>query len=264
MSTPRTRSRRWMLTLFGIVALLAVLALYWLPHWIETSVRNAREDWTRQQMAGVEIGTSTSIMDPAPEMVETLASNSECADRLTQVTLGEMTGPRIGDNRFRGLKRLPHLRVLHIEYTGNTDALLANLDGMVALEELSFHRARLTASGMRHVASFPHLRRLDLDDPDESVFETLPSLSQIESLGFYNPSIAAGGLASLKSLPRLAELRLGRVTITQADVPGLVQLSGLRKLDLSDASVNDEVASKLQMALPNCRIELPQGRKPAR
>ena len=265
MNTPRRRSRYWMLTVFGIAALLAALALFWLPHWIEISSGNAREDWTRRQMAGVEIGTTTAITDPVPEMIEQLASNAECADRVTQVTIGEMTGPRIGDIRFSGLKRLPHLRVLYIEYnSGNADALLSNLDGMSSLEELSLHRAHVTAEGWRHVASFPHLRRLDLDDADEGDLESIANLTQIQSLGIYNSSITARGSMSLKSLPRLEELRLGSVTITEADVPALAQLSGLRKLDLSDSSVTDEVAAKLQTALPNCRIERPQRREPAR
>ena len=251
---PQPRRMRFWVVL-GVAGALIVLAICSLPHWIDESVRQGKIDYTRRQMTEVKAGTKTDIFDHAPEMIAELVTDRECADRLGAITIGEFTGPRIGDERFRDLKRLPHLSVVHIEYVGNADALIANLEGMASLEELSFHRAHLSAEGLQRLASFPRLTRLTLDDADDGVLDCIKNLSKIETHGVYDSSITAQGIASVKSMSQVTELRLGRVTISDAEELTLAQMPRLRVLDLTDANVSGEVAKKLQAALPNCAVE---------
>jgi hypothetical protein len=118
------------------------------------------------------------MSDPAPELLGELVKDRECADRITEVWIGELMGPRITDDRFRELKCLPHLKTIQVTYVREGDALLRNIKGITTLEELSLYRAGVTAEGIRHVAGFPNLKRLSVNRVDDACREELEKLQK--------------------------------------------------------------------------------------
>ena len=101
--TGPSAKRTWplMAIVAGGTGLLILLAICFLPYWFEEYIRRGKEEHTRHQMAEVKAGKTTSISDPAPEVIGELVKDRECADKITEVNIGEITGSRITDERFR-------------------------------------------------------------------------------------------------------------------------------------------------------------------
>lgn len=73
----------------GCIVLLILLAVCCFPYWFEGFIRRGHEGWTRHQMAEVKEGMTTSISDPAPELLEELAKDRDCTTRLRKYGSGK-------------------------------------------------------------------------------------------------------------------------------------------------------------------------------
>lgn len=183
-NTDPSAKRHWPLfpIVVGGIMLLILLVICLFPYWFNEYVRQGKEKWTRRQMAEVKAGETTSISDPVPEVLGEIVQDRECADKITEVWIGESTGARISDERFRDLKRLPHLRTVHVWYVGvykgGTDTLLANISGMESVEELSLYHSGVTAEGLRYAAGFPRLKQLYVDRVDDKCLEAIKRLQK--------------------------------------------------------------------------------------
>lgn len=175
-SAGSSAKRCWplILVLAGLLVLLAI------AYWLEYSLRRGMEAHTRRQMAEVKAGKTTVISDPAPEMLGELVNDRECADKITEVEISELTGRRISDKRFRDLKSLPHLRTIRVMYVRNADSLLANIKGMRTLEELWLYHSGVTVEGMGNAADFPRLKRLHVgrDRVDDQCLDAIKRLQK--------------------------------------------------------------------------------------
>ena len=129
-------------------------------------------------MAEVKAGTKTSLFDPAAEVLEKIVKDGDCADKITEVYIGELAGPHFTGEQFRELKRLPHLKTVQVMYVRQGDAILASIRGMATIEKLSFHGAGVTAEGARHLTSFPHLKQLDIDRVDDEMLAEIKKLQK--------------------------------------------------------------------------------------
>lgn len=137
------------------------------------------------------------------------------------------------------------MRTIQVMYIGDVDALLANINGMATLEEISFYHAPVSASGTRHLASFPHLKRLLLyDRVDPTALEVLKNHVGIEKL-YFTGRISQEQVAALKTLPNLRDLTLH----VELDDPGTLDLHGLPdlvRLDLGSAAATDAALAGLE------------------
>jgi internalin A len=225
-SSPKHPSRRMPVTA-GIVVLLILVAACSLPYWIIDARRRSKEAWTRDQMAKVKAGSTTCISNPDPDLIGELVDDGECADKITEVWIGEAMGERIADERLRDLKRLPHLRSISVSYVRTADPLLANIEGMSTLEELSLYKASVSAAGTRHLASFPHLKRLLLyNRVDSAALDALKNHAGIETL-YFTGNLTAEQAAALRTLPNLRHLTLH----VEPSVSGVLDLRGMPKLE---------------------------------
>ena len=79
--------------------------------------------------------------------------------------------------------------------------------------------------------------------------------SEEESRSVWRIRVTDDGLCYLKRLTRLKSLGLGGSKVTDAGLEHLEGLTQLQALDLTGTKVTDEGVTKLQQALPKCKIE---------
>jgi Leucine-rich repeat (LRR) protein len=180
-----------------------------------------------------------------PEVIDYLLQDAECRDKLTEVDfMGDFVSD-ISDKRFHSLKQFPHLKIIRLEYLGNVDGFLDGIQGMMSLEELSFHRSGVSEKGMHCITGFPNLKRLDFDDhTDLALLDALKGHTGIECLGLYEYKTSNDRLAFIKSFPNLRSLSL------EVDLNDYVlDLHGLPKLEelyLGDSMATNEAMANLE------------------
>lgn len=156
--------------LAGII--LMFLLIYIVSYWLKDSIRRGREECTRSQ-----IGTN-SLFDPDPKILQELVEDRENAGKITTVYIGEFSGPHFTTEQFQALKGLPNLRTIQVMYVGKGDAVLANVQGMVTVEELTFYHAGVTREGTRYLSSFPNLKELSIDRVDDEMLVEIKKLQK--------------------------------------------------------------------------------------
>lgn len=167
-----TAKRRGCLLFVLAGMVLVFLVICSVPYWLEYSFRRGREEHTRSQ-----IGTNT-LFDPDPSVLQELVVDRENASKVTTVYIGELSGPHFAAEQFQALTRLPHLRTVHVMYVGKGDAVLANIQGMTTIEELSFYHAGVTTEGVRFLRSFPNLKQLSIDRVDDEMLVEIKKLQK--------------------------------------------------------------------------------------
>jgi hypothetical protein len=168
---PTAKRRGCLLLVIGGMALVFLLICFF-PYWLEYSFRRGREEYTRSQT-----GTN-SLFDPDPNVLQELVEDRENASKVTTVYIGELSGPHFTAEQFQALKRLPHLKTVQVMYVGKGDAVLANIQGMTTIENLSFYHAGVTADGTRHLTSFPNLKELSIDRVDDEMLVDIKTLQK--------------------------------------------------------------------------------------
>lgn len=179
----------------------------------------------------------------------------------------------ISDEGLKHIAALKQLKTLKFAggaatFTGTTE--IAKLD---QLEEL-------VASGIRNdqaikeFANLNNLRRLQLDNSDfgDESAKAFTALSQLKILHVYGTKVTDEGLAELAKLKQLEELKIGyRITdigvnalagnnnlqvlsvwnssgVTDASVPILMTLKGLRELDIGNTRITPKGQNQLRKA----------------
>jgi hypothetical protein len=148
---------------------------------------------------------------------------------------------------FAKLEALPDLRILDLRRTALGDAELERMTGMPSLEHLFLwsRTKKLTHVGLRSLAKFERLRRLELTEAKitDDVLRALdlPALETLALVGASPPPKA--GLARLVELTRLRELSLAGMRLADRHVGFLSELPRLVALDLS-ASGETRVSAK--------------------
>jgi hypothetical protein len=105
----------------------------------------------------------------------------------------------------------------------------------------------LTASVLRHLDAFPHLKRLNLREAsvDDSGLEGLEGLTSLEELLLSNIEISDAGLKHLENLSRLRRLDLADTNVTDADLASIGHLRKLEVLDLCSTDVHSKGLKEL-------------------
>lgn len=173
----------------------------------------------------------------------------------------------VGDAAGEPLGQLSGLRALVLKKTGFeplrlTDAGLAPLSRLTALELLDLYGNKITDTGLAALAPLIALRTLDLSltptsDAGLVHLRGLTRLEQVDLLyseGFAGPRITDAGLETFLAWKDLRSLNLTGAKLTDADGGRLSALGKLTTLRLVRTGLTDDGLRALRQALPRCRI----------
>ena len=90
---------------------------------------------------------------------------------------------------------------------------------------------------------------------DDAGLEALKGLSHVRTLDLFDTKIGDAGLTYIARLTTLEGLTLRETPVTDVGAAQLVRLTNLKLLDLVGTSVTPAMATKLQIALPKCKID---------
>jgi parallel beta-helix repeat protein len=138
----------------------------------------------------------------------------------------------VTDAGLVGLENMSSLRYLELCGTSITDAGLVHLEKLTGLTELRIDRNKLTGAALVHLKQMTNLR-------DLRVFET---------------QVTDDSLVHLKGMHNLEWLQLSNTQVTDAGLDHLASLKKLVDLKLVGTAVTDDGVSKLNAALPECKI----------
>jgi hypothetical protein len=196
-----------------------------LPLALRWAIQRQRDKFTKafwdHQIAGVEAGSSTCLLRPEPEFLEEFVEQRPgVAAKITEVYFSMGS---VSDERFRYLRRFPHLETLFFyDVWEGADSLLSRLAGMESITALSFSKTRLSDEGMHAVASFPNLKRLDISyvwkDAD---LRPLSGHKTIETLTLHELPITKEWIDVIASLPKLREVKIEGSGAVESDLDAL-------------------------------------------
>ena len=140
------------------------------------------------------------------------------------------------DDDFKRLSAFPRLKTLSFS-KGLTDASLARLSGLPALETLQTNLSGMTDDGTKALAGIRTLRALKLFHPAKAFTGTglahlagLPELRSLTVAGSY--AFGDAGMEAVAKLPRLEEFRTWHAGQTIEGVRRLKGLTALKRLTL--------------------------------
>jgi hypothetical protein len=177
------------------------------------------------------------------------AEVTESKGTITSVNVSD--GVKFGDEGFRDLLRLPHLKMLSLS-NGLNDERVAQLTALTELEYLQTNLAQVTDDGVKSFARMTNLKNLKFFHPGKSFsgaglaqLAGMPNLQHLTVAGSF--AFNDDGMAAVAKLPKLKEFRTWHAGGTNEGVKKLTALKNLKSLHLgqrltykSPACPNDE------------------------
>lgn len=165
---------------------------------------------------------------------------------------------RISNNAFVYLRSMEHLKELSLSNTGTTDEGVREIAKLSRLEELDLSNTGVSNAGLAEISKLTRLKRLVLpSQTSDQTLLTLVNLNDLQALSVQASGITDKGLEALKAFKQLRELNLSACkSIVGSGLSGLTDLSSLRTLDISFASLDDEVVGRCLRLKALRRLEM--------
>jgi RNA polymerase sigma factor (sigma-70 family) len=162
--------------------------------------------------------------------------------------LGIEYHPEFTDAELAQLKDLTALQTLVLRDTGVTDAGLKHVQNMKALQTLIIESKEITGKGLADLKNLTRLRTLQLSGPriDDDCVAPLGELSGLKTLRLRWTKIDDDGLKeltsldALKSVNGLEELEIVGGAVTDKGLAHLNDLAGLKRLRLYLTKITDD------------------------
>jgi hypothetical protein len=222
LKSPKSQKPRMII---GSCVAVAVILLAVLLFLAPKLVKDAK---LRALMADVKAGKTTTVFRLDPCLLEDSLQDSEFTSGVEKVYVTNVH--EINDSRLSLLKQFPNLQVIWIDYVGDADVFLEQIQGMASLEELGFHHACFSATGAKVLGSLPRLKRLRLDRATDATLGQIRELTQLQELEISYGDVSDAGLEHLKHLTQLKHLDLWYTGFTKQGI------------------------ARLKKSLPNCKI----------
>ena len=134
----------------------------------------------------------------------------------------------------------------------STDADLAHLKGLTALQRRDLSYTRVTDAGLVNLKGMSGLQCLNLEGTKvtDAGLACLKGLTALQQLSLGATHIADGGLECLKGLTALQRLDLSDTQVTDAGLVYLKGMKGLLWIDLMGTKVTDAGVGRMKAALP--------------
>jgi beta-lactamase regulating signal transducer with metallopeptidase domain len=205
-------------------------------------------DSTGRVIIGKDDDTRLKIdMKVSPTEGPKEASENLDKGELTAIETVKMYGGEVG---FDDGSRSPHR-----SDANHSDAHVTTVD--IDEEEPVIGSPALTIQDcLSQLKNFPKLQRLSLfnNDIEDSMLKHLEPLDQLQALAIRSDKMKGDGLKYLKELPQLRELYIIDIEMTEVGLSHLKALPQLQTLSLDRTKVAKDALSKLQQALPKCKI----------
>ena len=166
---------------FGLVGTLAtVLFAAAYARWIDRDdLRQSRALMT-QQMEQIKRGEINCLVQPDPRLIDELLADTACMAKIRELDLGG----DLSDERLGRLRELPNLNCIVLIFARDPDVFLERLQGMAAVEQLTFEWTSPSRRGAECISKFPKLRSLCLPLASEKIddlhaIEKHPSLENL-------------------------------------------------------------------------------------
>ncbi len=170
----------------------------------------------------------------------------------------ENTG--ITDNGFSRLKELRNVNTLHLALNKKFTGVGFSGVKLPHLRDVSFFNDDLSNEGMRELAKFNTICRLELvgSQVTDVGLAHLKGLTELTQLTLMNNEIDGSGLGSLKALKHLCSLKVGGGDLTDRGMAGLGELTHLERLRIDSNNVSEVGFSHLRK-LPGLRELILEG-----
>ena len=178
-------------------------------------------------------------------------------DFFWKVKLVFLNNSQVTDSELEHIKGFNQLQRLELNGTQVTDSGLEHLKGLSQLQWLTLDHTQVTDRGLEHLKGLSQLQTLLLDGTQvtDVGLERLKGLRQLQELSLNDTQITDEGVKKLKGLNQLQGLFLEGTQVTDAGLEHLKGLKQLQKLWLDGRKVTDGGVKKLQLELPNCKID---------
>lgn len=185
----------------------------------------------------------------------------ETADKLPKQPF-EVLGALLNDREFQDadLKRLhgpKRLATFSLRTAVLTDSGFNTLVHSFQVQVLDISKTKVSETGLKQLSVLPKLQSLHLGNlpASDDTLATLKNNRELELLSIPHSKVTNAGLAHLVVLPKLVSLDLSHCSITDEGLAYLQMCRRLKHLTLTGTKVTTEGVRKLQVALPNCKIE---------
>jgi serine/threonine protein kinase len=207
----------------------------------ETSEAPIRPPEPRPEKTSVTETKPAKVDSPAPAKVDSVPPAPRVRDEDTAVKETKPPLP-IMVNRHAARWVIEHGGVLQLKVPGVSGPIQARSLRDVPIERFSIVLINLA-------------KRQGVDAAGLAALEGLKDLTQLDLSG---TAITDAAIAKLKGLRSLTTLILyDNADLTDAAIPDLKQLTGLKNLDLQNTKISRGGVAELRAALPNCKIVEP-------
>jgi|GEM_PF-2998617 len=174
-----------------------------------------------------------------------------------------LQGGNFSDRALESVALLPGLERLWLEGEKFTDAGLEAVGRILTLRELRLSWTNVDGNGLKHLARLHKLRRLNLCFGHSTLGAGLEALSELPALSvldLHGYRVNSAVFAGLGTLSRVAHLNLSNGLLApgvdSADMAGIAQMSGLRKVELHASAVAPGIVPHLVGLLPLEELDL--------
>ena len=208
--------------------------------------------------------------------------NLNLNDRLTDIGLTNLSGCKklaalcllelsITDLGLKEFEKLPDLEYLELgNYGANptklTDAGFKSVFRCKKLTNLMAFKVLVTSDGLKELSNLENLTTLGLNWSaiEDAGAKEIGKCKRLRNLVLWEAKLSDAGLKELANLKDLETLDLTGTNITDASVETLSRMKGLRRLGLRNTALSDLAIFRVRVALPNCEIERPVVKLPAK
>ncbi len=249
VSTPR--QRQTILTLFGLILILGVLALWAAaPYVLPDNEPKTRTTTSYHRLSDVGVRVLDHVSDTKALLLRKIKSrdrsirlpyNSSNDDVKILVTYKDLHGVDLTDcavteEGIAYLTQLPHLTSLILD--GTSVHTLDGIDKLADLQLLSLRKLRIDSSiAFENVAKLKNLRHLWLERTlitDESLSKLLPCASTLSHIDLSGSGVTDKGLLQLKGFKNLKHIQVRKSGITRKTARELVAAFSLDSLILAE------------------------------
>lgn len=179
---------------------------------------------------------------------------------FTELRTLALGGGDLSDTDVAPVEHCRKLEYLFLSSMTVSDAAFARVSSLPSLQYVALTDMTLSRSSLESISQLPRLEELRLVTSriDSGALGCLAKCRELRTLRLQNSSITDDELAFVALTPELRSLDLQHTDITDIGLRHVARISTLEWLGIYNAWVTKEGVDELQLALPNCHIDVHQ------